>query len=87
MAKLGLLARKDSCAGMRGMLDKLMTHLFLLLAAVCSGIIVDVVAGAVGVVDAVVVVVALLETLLSCTFTLLWGCLPKRACLPKVPKL
>ena len=70
-----------------------MTHLFLLSAAVCARIVVDVVAGAVGamgtvdVVGAVGVIVALVETLLSCSFTLCWGCLPKRVQLPKVPKL
>ena len=36
MAKLGALASRDSCAYVRGVLDKLMTHLFLVPNAVCA---------------------------------------------------
>ena len=84
MAKLGPLARRDFCVGVMGLLEKLMTHLFLLSATMCAATVVDVVAGVVG---AVVMVLALLASLMFCTFVLLWGCPPKRVCLPKEPKV
>ena len=59
-------------------MDKFMTHLILVPDAVCAGTDmledVDVVVGAVsavGVMGAVVVIVALLDTLLSCVFVTL----------------
>ena len=70
-----------------------MTHLCLVSAAVLAGPIAGVVAGvvggvgAVGVDDVVVMVLAVLESLVFCMFAFLWGCPPKRRCLPKVPKL
>ena len=86
MAKFGPLARRDNCAGVR-VLDKLMTPLILMSAAVFAGRVVDVVAVAVGVAGAVVVVLALLASLMLCAFALLLECPPKRVCLPKVPRL
>ena len=66
MIKVGFL-----CWG-KGVVDELMTHLFLLQGAVCAGT--DVLADVgmdIGAVGAAVVVVALLESLFSCTFVLL----------------
>ena len=71
-------------------MDKFMTHLCLMSAAVIAGTVVDVVpgaVGAVGVVDVVVVVLALLESLVLCAFVILWGCPAKRESLLKVLKV
>ena len=74
------------------MWDKFMTHLCLVSAVVFAGtiLVVVLVAGvvvAVGMVVVVVVVLVLLEFLMFCVFAFLWGCPPKRVCLPKVLKV
>ena len=61
MAKLGPLAKSASCAGVRGMVDRLLTHLLSLRGAVCAGTSVMVDVGVVvGALGAETVVVTLL---------------------------
>ena len=67
IAKLGTLAKRASCNEVRGMVQRLMTHLFLVKGAVCAetDMVEDVVVvvGAVDAMGAVVEVVAPLVTL------------------------
>ena len=72
------MAKRASCAGVRGLVDRLITHLLLVDGVVETGTVVN--EGAVGAVGVVGAVVALLVTL----FTLL-GCAPKDMCPSKVP--
>ena len=54
-ANLGPIAKCSSCAGIRGMVNRLMTHLLLFEGAVCGGTtMMVVVVGAVGAGTAVV---------------------------------
>ena len=77
IAKLGPLARSASSAGVRGMVDRLLTHLLSLRSAVCAvtNVMVDVgvVVGAVG---AETVVVTLLVMIFARVLVLvvLWRC-------------
>ena len=78
-AKFGPLARRVSCALVRGMEDRLITHLLL---AVLVDVVVVVVLGWVGVVDVVVLVVGVGIS----DMILLFGCLPKKLASAKSAK-
>ena len=67
IAKVGPLAKRDSCAGVRGVLERFMTHFCLL---VFEGA--DVVGGT-GVFVVMVVVLALLTLLVYCLFAAFGG--------------
>ena len=85
-AKFGLLVKRASCAGVREVVVRLMTHLLLVDDVVSTGaVVVEAVVVSVGTVGVVGAVVTLLVTLFSCVDIV--GVSNEKFVSTKVPKL